>query len=232
MPGDSFNRIHWRSSAKRGQLIVKEFEIDPLVDIWLFVDFSTQSLVEDSSIQRIGQTGPIISVSQGLPPSTEEYGVVIAASLAKYFVNQERALGYAAYNPNREIFQPERGNRQLTRIYQSLAVSRSLAPFALKEMLSLETHSFTRGTTLIIVTSSLDEAWVTEAQILQRRGIRPMCIFVDPQSFGRPESSEVIRGMLQLANIPTIQVKRNDNLTAALAQRPATARQSAFNGFG
>jgi uncharacterized protein (DUF58 family) len=34
-PGDSFNRIHWRSTARRDRLISKEFELDPLSDIWL-----------------------------------------------------------------------------------------------------------------------------------------------------------------------------------------------------
>jgi hypothetical protein len=28
-PGDSFSRIHWRSTARRNRLIVKEFELDP-----------------------------------------------------------------------------------------------------------------------------------------------------------------------------------------------------------
>src|SRR5258707_1286157 len=36
-PGGSFNRIHWRSTARRDRLIVKEFELDPLSDIWIFL---------------------------------------------------------------------------------------------------------------------------------------------------------------------------------------------------
>ena len=55
-PGDSFNRIHWRSTARRDHLMVKEFEIDPLVDIWLFMDFSASSLVEHPSVQRASHT--------------------------------------------------------------------------------------------------------------------------------------------------------------------------------
>src|SRR5690606_28635019 len=128
VPGDSFNRIHWATTARKDKLMVKEFELDPLVDIWLFVDFSASSLVEDPSVQRAGRFNNIVPTSQDIPPSTEEYNVVIAASLAKYFIDSERALGFAAYTPHREIHQPERGNRQLTRILQTLAVARSLAP--------------------------------------------------------------------------------------------------------
>jgi uncharacterized protein (DUF58 family) len=220
VPGDSFNRIHWRSSARKDHLIVKEFEIDPLVDIWLFADFSRASLVEDPRIQRVDGTGPVIPTSSGIPPSTEEYVVVTAASLARYFINLERALGFAAYTPSREIHQPERGNRQLTRILETLAVARSFSKYTLHEMLTLETPYFTRGTTLIIITASLDTAWVREAQTLSRRGIRSMCILIDSHSFGGSKPADEMRGMLQVARIPTIVVRKRDDLAAALSQRP------------
>lgn len=220
VPGDSFNRIHWRSSARKDRLIVKEFEIDPLVDIWLFVDFSAGSLAEDASVQRVGPLGTIVPTSQSIPASTEEYNVVIAASLARYFINLERALGFVAYTPHREIHQPERGSRQLTRILQTLAVARSFSRYSLAQMLTLETPHLTRGTTLIIITSSLDTSWVSEAQILARRGIRPMCVLTDAHSFGSPQSSDELRGMLRLARIPTITIRKNDDLSAALGQRP------------
>jgi uncharacterized protein (DUF58 family) len=37
-PGDPFNRIHWKSTARKDRLIVKEFELDPLADVWLILD--------------------------------------------------------------------------------------------------------------------------------------------------------------------------------------------------
>ena len=223
VPGDSFNRIHWRSTARKGRLIVKEFEVDPLVDIWLFADFSRQSLVENDTIQRIDGVGPIIpsAKASGIPRSTEEYIAVAAASLTRYFIGSDRAVGFVAYTPNRVIHQPERGSRQIMRILESLAVARSFSDYSLSQMLSLETPYFTRGTTLIIVTASLDKAWVPEAQILSSRGIRPVCIFVDPHSFGGSQSSDTILGILRLAKIPTIVIKCNDDVSKCLMQRPS-----------
>lgn len=220
VPGDSFNRIHWASTARKDRLIVKEFEIDPLVDVWLFVDFSITSVVDDPLLERTEHTGTIIATGHGIPASTEEYTVVIAASLTKYFVDSERALGFAAYIPHREILQPEHGIRQLNRVLQSLAVARSFAHYSLAQMLALETPYFTRGTTLVIVTSSLDPAWVTEAQILSRRGIRPIVILVDPYSFGGMVSADDLVALLRLVRIPTIIVRKNDDIAAVLAQRP------------
>ncbi len=217
--GDSINRVHWKSTARRGKIIVKEFEIDPLVDIWLFVDFSAKSLIEEPGVRRFADNGAVIPDGNAIPPSTEEYAVVIAASLSAYFMELERALGFVGYLPERKLYQPERGHRQLTRILEALAIARSQSQYNLKEMLSLETPHLTRGATIIIVTSSLDDSWITEFNVLARRGIRPMCVYIDPTTFGGASSDEV-RGRLNLMKVPTIHIRKGDNLTAALAQRP------------
>lgn len=218
--GDSFNRIHWPSTARKDRLLVKEFEIDPLVDIWLFVDFSASSLVEEPGLQRVGRSGTVIPTSQTIPPSTEEYAVVAAASMANYFIESERALGFAAYTPHREVHQPERGNRQLARILQTLAVARSFSVYSLGQMLTLETPYFTRGTSLVIITASLDPTWIGEAQVLTRRGIRPMCVLIDPYSFGGFQPVDNTVALLRLARIPTLVVRKNDDLSSVLSQRP------------
>ncbi len=218
--GDSFNRIHWASTARKDRLMVKEFEIDPLADVWLFVDFSRSSLVEDPTLRRFNGDGAVIPMGAGIPPSTEEYTVVVAASLAQHFVEIERALGFVAYVPHREVYQPERGNKQLLRVLETLAIARSRSVYSLGQMLTLETPYLTRGTTLVIVTSSLDPGWIAQAQILSRRGIRPTCVLIDPASFGAPARTDETRAMLRLGKIPSIVIRKDDDLTAAFAQRP------------
>ncbi len=220
VPGDTINRIHWRTTAKTGSLMVKEFELDPLVDVWLFSDFSAASLYEHSNTGITQNGGRASPDEYQIPSSTEEYGVVVTASLAKYFIESERVVGFAAYAPFRQVFEPDRGNRQLTRILRALAVARSTSNRTLQQTLSLETPNFTRGTTLMIVTASLDMEWITELQILMRRGIRPLCVFIDPQTFDAKLDSAPLRGMLQLAKIPSLFVGLGDDLSAALEQRP------------
>lgn len=219
--GDSFNRIHWKTSARKDKLMVKEFELDPLVDVYLFVDFSSHSVYESSSIVRRNNTGPIISHTQldHIPASTEEYTAVIAASLARYFIESQRSLGFVAYTHQREVHQAERGQRQLTRILQTLATARSLSKYTLAQMLDLEMPHLSRGATLVIVTSSTDTAWVTQAQILTRRGIKPVCVMIDPQSFGADKNPDTVIGTLQMAKIPVIRIRQHDDLTLALSQK-------------
>ena len=214
--GDSFNRIHWPSTARKDRLLVKEFELDPLVDIWLFPDFSSASLVDSITLVRDEVLGITAPTNQAIPPSTEEYIVAIAASMAKYFIDSERSLGYAAYIPHREVLQPERGSRQLSRILQSLAIAHNSSAYSLSQMLVLEAHYFSRGTTLVIITASADVSWVSEVQLLLRRGIRSVCVLVDPASFAPGQSIDDVAGLLRVAHIPTIMVRQNDNLVSVL----------------
>ena len=37
-PGDPLNRIHWLNTARHNRLIAKEFELDPLAEVWIVVD--------------------------------------------------------------------------------------------------------------------------------------------------------------------------------------------------
>ncbi|MEM6527850.1 MAG: DUF58 domain-containing protein [Chloroflexota bacterium] len=217
--GDSLNRVHWRTTARRDKLMVKEFELDPLVDVYIIVDFSVYSLYEAASVQRLHGDGPVIPTSQHAPASTEEYSVIIAATLCSYFTTLNRALGFVAYTPAREVHEAERGERQLNRVLQTLATARSKSPYTLAQMLTLEAPYLQRGATLIIITPSTATDWIAETQILARRGIHPMCIFVDPHSFGSSVRTDDLKDSLRVAKIPFIPVHYYDDITAALEQR-------------
>ncbi|MBN1202652.1 MAG: DUF58 domain-containing protein [Anaerolineae bacterium] len=216
-PGDSFNRIHWRSTARKDRLLVKEFELDPLADVWLFLDLSRSSLVEHPYLN--GDLGQIYA-PPNLPPSTEEYGVTIAASLTQYFVRKGRALGFVTYAPYREIVQPDRSTRQLTRILEILAVARSETHLTLQQILALEANHLARDTTAVVITASQDEGWAAEVYRLSRRGIRVICILIDPFSFGAaPHNATHLHQMIESAGALVYTIRHGDDITAALSYR-------------
>ena len=223
-PGDSFNRIHWRSTARRDRLLVKEFELDPLADVWIFLDLSQASLVERPQARSNGS--PYCALPPSLPPSTEEYGITVAASLANYFISHGRALGFATYAPHREIAQPDRGPRQITRILEMLAVARSTTDITLDQLLSLEAVYLGRGTTAIVVTAAQDESWITEVYTLTRRGIQVVCVLIDPRSFGALQTdSSSLRQMAETAGALVYTIQQDDDLTAALSYRSGLKAQ-------
>jgi uncharacterized protein (DUF58 family) len=137
VPGDSFNRIHWRSTARRDRLMVKEFELDPLADVWIMLDAERRVQAGHFSPEQYHEAalpwhdGPEFR----LPPTTEEYSVTIAASLALHFLRRDRAVGFVSHGLHYHMIQVDRGERQLLKILETLALLRA------RGSMSLERHS-------------------------------------------------------------------------------------------
>ena len=220
-PGDSFSRIHWRSTARKDRLIVKEFELDPMADIWLLMDL-------DRSI-HVGEFNPtedeIISDSirdaypLNIPPTTEEYMVAATASLARYFLQRDRAVGFAAFGSHRETIPADRGPRQLTKIFESLAVVQAQGHVTFDQLAAIEGETLPRGTTVVLVTPSTRPTWVGSAHLLLRRGLRVVSVLIDPRSFGGRPGMEGIAVQLGVMGIPSYLIRQSDDLKTALSQR-------------
>lgn len=226
-PGDSFGRIHWRSTARRDRLITKEFELDPLADIWIVPDmarFEHTGQIEEAppTMEQDPTRLAWRQVEAGrqfrLPHATEEYTVTVAASLAQFFLRQDRALGLAARGQTHEIVQPDRGERQLTRILETLAVLRAVGAMPLYAFMETEMHFFQRGATVIVVTPTTREDWVLHAREVMRRGLRLVTVLVNPASFGGPTSSEGLYALLQANGVLTYWINYGDNLSEVLSR--------------
>jgi uncharacterized protein (DUF58 family) len=221
MPGDSFNRIHWLSTARRGRLISKEFELDPLADIWLFVDMEQAVQVgsyADEAVFDSLDAPPVRSTALQLHPNTEEYAATIAASLAKHLLAQKRALGMISYGQRREVVQVDRGERQLVRFLESLAVVEAQGGVTLAEVIAAESGQLGGGSTAIIITPSTELSWVGEARNLKRKGMDVVAVHLEASSFGdAPGSMEVVAG-LAASGIPTHLIKNEVPLADSFSE--------------
>ena len=221
--GDSFNRIHWPSTARTGRLMVKEFELDPMADVWIFLDMEQRVQAGLTYNELMPPTLPEVHWEKlpefELPPSTEEYGVVTAASVSKHFLNQNRSVGLITYADahHREIAQSDRGERQLTRIYEMLAVTQAHGSIPLAEVLAAETMHLSRNTTAIIITPATDAEWVAAARHLMARGVRVTVVLIDPASFGVPYDSFETEIELTASHIPHYVLREGDQPELALA---------------
>src|SRR4051812_14177964 len=157
-PGDSFNRIHWRSTARTGQLMVKEFELDPTAEVYLVLDM--QERVQQTVAPSRSARGSLPLAEQRFAESTEEYGVQTTASIARHLLEQNRMVGMVSWGQHREVIPAERESRQLFKILEALAVLRAHGAQPLAEVLAAESVRFGRNCTLVIITPSLDERWV------------------------------------------------------------------------
>jgi len=220
-PGDTFNRIHWPSTARTGRLIVKEFELDPMPDVWLFVDMEGAVQAERAQAAQPMAHGdlPVLPAHllAGLEPATEEYVVAVAASLAKHFLERNRAVGLLAHSQRREAVQPDRGERQLTKIYETLAVIRAQGHVSMAQLLAAEGASFGRNAMAVVITPSTEVDWVHVLRDLGRKGVRGVGVVVDPASFGAAHGATGVLQALIEWGIPAYRVREGESLTAALA---------------
>jgi uncharacterized protein (DUF58 family) len=232
-PGDSFNRIHWRSSARAGRLISKEFELDPLADVWIFLDMHEGAQAETAwSYEPEEPLGWMRRTENKfeLPPSTVEYGVTIAASLAQHFIRLDRSVGFLSYAGSRELIQPDRGERQLDRMLEVLAVIQAEGHVALPQVLATEGARLSRHTTLVVVTPSTDTQWVGALRGLRARGVHGIGILMAARTFGPAADWTDALAELQFSGLPSYLVRRGDDLQVALGQSMGGSGPGARNG--
>ena len=197
-PGDSYNRIHWRSTARLNRLMVKTFEMDPTSNIWVLLDLHAA-----------------VQVGEG-DESSEEYGVRAAASLANHFLQANRMLGLLAYGRETVILEPARGSHQYSRVLEALALARAEGAVPLARVLEAEGQRFGRHSTLIVITPSANEEWVVAMQSLVQQGGRAAVALLEPSSFGAAESALLPFSTLVASDILTYLVRCGDDLSLAL----------------
>jgi uncharacterized protein (DUF58 family) len=202
VPGDPLTHIHWRSTAHAGQFMVKEFDLDPTVDVTLLLD------LDPTSQAGIGDD------------STEEYGVTIAASLAVYLLRARQvAVGLVIAGVPEAALPLDRGERQVDRMLELLAVAHPTLPQPLSEALAQESLRLARQSVVIVIAASTDLEWPESMRDLLRRGVRPLVVSLDPQSFDdlRPSNGRVLESLLALG-VPALTVHNGDDVAIALAQ--------------
>ena len=128
------------------------------------------------------------------------------------------------YGHMREVLQPDRGHRQLTKILETLAMMRAEGEVPLTQVLLSEGERLGRGVTLVVITPSLDRTWVAASRDLTRRGVQIVAIVVDPESFGGQGRAEEVVTELQMSRVPAYLVRNGDDLASALSRQIAFAR--------
>lgn len=165
-PGDSLRRIHWRASARTGQLQSRDYErsADPVVA--LFLDTNTFEYLWE-----------------GFDPALLELAVTVTASLAAHALDEGRQVGVFANAPvgDGTAFRfvrvaPGRHPAQLARILAALAVFVPGAGFRLEETLAREIARLPWGATVVVVTARVTAGLQRALSDLSRGGRRAVLV--------------------------------------------------------
>ncbi len=160
-PGDAMNRIHWKTTARHGELQVKEFDLEQTADAWIILDL---------------QRG--IGGGRG-DESTTEAAIRVAAAVSDKAIAENRAVGFTV-NAGRTAFLPaDRGGRQHQKIMQLLAAVEADGHAPLVETLISTVGRLRRGMTAVVITPSLDPSWVRPLASLRTRGVACVVVTFD-----------------------------------------------------
>src|SRR5258705_6273439 len=164
-PGDAFNRIHWRSTARHGDIQVKEFDLEQTADAWIILD-----------LDRAAQAGTG-------DESTVESAVRVAAAVADKALLENRAVGLTFSAHRLAQLAPDGGGRQHQKVMQLLAAVEGDGGSPLSEALIATIPRIRRGMTAVVVTASLDRSWVKPLVTLRSRGVACVVVSIDVDAY-------------------------------------------------
>jgi uncharacterized protein (DUF58 family) len=202
--GESLRRVHWPSTAKRGQLMVKELEDSPRDETAVLLDADAAAVV-------------------GEPPhSSFELAVRAAGSILRAHASRGRRAALIM-NTARPIYQRVHSfDGDWHRALELLAAVEADGGTPVASLLADEAGAASRALDLTVVTSALSP------RLAERLGQRALArqaaslVYVDASSFG-PSPRSQGRGeaaaqllRLQRAGVPLVVLRRGDDLAAKL----------------
>jgi hypothetical protein len=176
-PGDSLKVIHWRTSARRGELTVKEFEEETASPVVIYIDESRDA----------GQAGD----------SMLDAAARIAASIAGYCLkagHPVRLLRRSGVGSD-SLFNPG-----LTETLGWLAALRRDSATTPDELVAETVLGINARSTVIMVAPAEKTAWDSMAAAVQGRRARFIAVLMDEAGFQKPIFSgidvhEIARGL-------------------------------------
>lgn len=218
--GDPMKRIHWPTSVRRGQLMVKEFELDPQAEVWLFLDAQEKAQAHKSSETPAMPLEKLLFVRKPkltLPPYTLEYGISIVASLAHFFIEQKRAVGFATKDRAYTTIPAERSERQENKILETLAYLEGKGELSIAALVGAQSRQFPQGSSVILITPTVSPDILLAADELKRRNLRPVVILLAAESFGGSKGTDKIVQHLMEQRVPVCLVYCDADLGQTLS---------------
>ena len=199
--GDSFRQIHWRTTARRGQLSVIEREAEFSADLLLAVDARQAT-----------------NVGQG-NATTLECALGLAASLATHVLRQGESVRLLVPGCIPLAAAAPRGDHALAALLLALARLQETEESGFAERVSHAAGRLSPGTRVCLITAAPDPELLGVLQSLRDRQLAPALYGLDGPSFqGQapdPGWSELARQLVS-RRLPVRIIRRGDRVAEEL----------------
>jgi len=201
--GDSLRYIHWHSTAHKGQLMVKEFDPDftrtyAFSDVWIILDMHGGSNFGSNE------------------ETTTEYGITIASSLVKKYLDDDKKVGLMASGNHSYLFMPDSGIEHEQRISQSLAVVEPSGVVPVSNLITSQEERITQGSAVIVISPAGFPVLGMPLRRLINRGVAVTAVLLDAASFGGKIAASDTARPLNADGIHVYIVRRGEEISRAL----------------
>lgn len=199
--------------------MVKEFEQDPQADIWLFLDAQRDVQFSKPEAQvRVNDDGFFFRRPKvELPCDTFEYAVSATSSLARFFLNDKRAVGMVCAASHFTVVSAERGERQLGKILETLAFLQPEGTLPLLGLITMQANLLPLGSGVVLITPDARPELLVAVEDLQRRHLRPVVVLIKSETFGDMKKADLVAGGLLKRGVPVCSIGYGDELGPALS---------------
>jgi uncharacterized protein (DUF58 family) len=193
--GESLRHVHWRSTARRGQLMVKELEDAPRDEIAVLLDADASAVAGESFDVQVRAAGSIL------------HAYLRRGRRAVLVVNSERP-------ESREVHSAATDTRHALEL---LAAAEPTGRTPAHTLLADEASAAARALEVVVVTARVDRPLVDRLsqRALSRR--KTSLVFVDAPTFaGAAPAREPALLRLSGAGVAVAVVRKGDDLATAL----------------
>jgi uncharacterized protein (DUF58 family) len=202
--GESLRRVHWPSTAKRGQLMVKELEDAPRDETAVLLD---------------GDAAAVVGVAAD---NTFELQVRAAGSILKAHAARGRRAALIVNCASRAYQRVHSFDGEWSRALEMLAAVEPDGPTPVAAMLADEAGPAGRALELTVVTASVTPRLADRLaqRVFQRHAAT--LVYVDPASFTDTPAEQLDPGIagqilrLERAGVPVAILRRGDDLASVL----------------
>lgn len=167
-PEDPRRHVHWKATARLGQLQVRVPET-----------------VSQAAVLLVLNAATFPQPWMGVDPVRQEQAILVAASIARHAVGHRQAIGLAANGvepgSGRALRVPlGRSPAALRRVLAALAAVGAFVTVPIEQLVTSESRRAPLGATLVVVTPIVGPALLGQLTRLRRAGRRTVLVSLDP----------------------------------------------------
>ena len=197
--GDPLKKIHWMVSARKNQLIVKEFQ--------------RQSFFRATIMFNLEKEG---NLGEG-KESVAEYTIKIVASIAKYLINLGVSVELISHAGEVVHIPFNKGADHLEEILKFLTIAQAESRITLFELFATFQRDILEDSSLIVVMTDKNKAFLPAMFSLGVRNVSLVPVFLKSSTFlknysGQKDANDYDTGISENISLNPIYISCKDNL--------------------